>query len=189
VPTSPRKQRANTRKPRTTVGWDGDWYKDDAKKCIHGELVQAGMDRARQQGKRIGRPSVTERDGFSHKYNTLRRCRMKKLFFILTGIILVVVVITTIGCGGNGGGKNIKVQDILEGGYINQEVILRGQLVYEFLFLSNSPLYLDFADETGFITAKCSGQLPESNSRVTINALVKRDSTGSIYLLVESWRY
>jgi hypothetical protein len=61
-------QRADTKKPRTTLGWDGDWYKDDTKKCIHGELVQAGMERARQQGKRIRRPSVAERDGFSQRF-------------------------------------------------------------------------------------------------------------------------
>jgi transposase len=57
-----------TRKPRTTLGWDGDWYRDDVKKCIHGQLVLAGMERAREQGKRIGRPSVTERDGFSQRF-------------------------------------------------------------------------------------------------------------------------
>lgn len=62
------KQHANARKPRTSLSWDGDWYRDDAKKCIHGELVQAGMERARQQGKRIGRPRVTERDGFSQRF-------------------------------------------------------------------------------------------------------------------------
>jgi len=64
-------QRAATRKPRTSLGWDGDWYRDDTKKCIHGELVLAGMERARQQGKRIGRPSVTERDGFSQRFTAV----------------------------------------------------------------------------------------------------------------------
>jgi hypothetical protein len=64
-------QREDTRKPRTTLGLDGDWYKDNAKRCIHGELVQAGMERARQQGKRIGRPSVTERDGFSQRFEAV----------------------------------------------------------------------------------------------------------------------
>lgn len=34
----------------------------------HGQLVLAGMERAREQGKRIGRPSVTERDGFSQRF-------------------------------------------------------------------------------------------------------------------------
>jgi len=64
-------QRAATGKPRSTLGWDGDWYRDDAKRCIHGELVQAGMERAREQGKRIGRPSVTERDGFSQRFEAV----------------------------------------------------------------------------------------------------------------------
>jgi hypothetical protein len=71
IPTPLPEQRAATRKPRTTLGWDGDWYRDDAKRCIHGELVQAGMERARQQGKRIGRPLVTERDGFSQRFTAV----------------------------------------------------------------------------------------------------------------------
>ena len=61
-------EHAATRKPRASLGWDGDWYRDDAKRCIHGELVQAGMERARQQGKRIGRPPVTEQDGFPQRF-------------------------------------------------------------------------------------------------------------------------
>jgi hypothetical protein len=61
-------QHTATRKPRTTLGWDGDWYRDEAKKCIHGELVLAGMERAREHGKRIGRPSATERDGFPQRF-------------------------------------------------------------------------------------------------------------------------
>jgi transposase len=61
-------QRAATRKPRTSLGWDGDWYRDDAKKCIHGQLVQAGMEQAREQGKRIGRPKVTERPLFPQRF-------------------------------------------------------------------------------------------------------------------------
>lgn len=55
-------------KRRAGLGWDGDWYRDDVKKCLHGELVRAGMEQARQQGKRIGRPRVTERDGFSQRF-------------------------------------------------------------------------------------------------------------------------
>ncbi|MSQ35508.1 MAG: recombinase family protein [Dehalococcoidia bacterium] len=34
----------------------------------HRELVRAGMERARQQGKRIGRPRVTERSEFPQRY-------------------------------------------------------------------------------------------------------------------------
>jgi len=37
------------------------WYEDPARKQVHRDLVVAGMERARQQGKRIGRPRVNER--------------------------------------------------------------------------------------------------------------------------------
>ncbi len=33
------------------------------------ERVKAGMDRARRQGKQIGRPKVTERKGFNRRFN------------------------------------------------------------------------------------------------------------------------
>ena len=36
------------------------------------ERVKAGMDRARRQGKRIGRPKVTERKGFSRRFNEVQ---------------------------------------------------------------------------------------------------------------------
>jgi hypothetical protein len=58
-------------KRQTGLGWNGDWYHDDEKKCIHGQLVRAGMEQARQQGKRIGRPSVTERDGFLQRFRAV----------------------------------------------------------------------------------------------------------------------
>ncbi len=35
------------------------------------ERVKAGMDRARRQGKRIGRPSVTERRGFKKRFGAV----------------------------------------------------------------------------------------------------------------------
>ena len=35
---------------------------------MHRDLVRAGMERARQQGKRIGRPSVIEREGFHQRF-------------------------------------------------------------------------------------------------------------------------
>ena len=35
------------------------------------ERVKAGMDRARKQGKRIGRPRVTERPGFSRRFGAV----------------------------------------------------------------------------------------------------------------------
>ncbi len=44
------------------------WYEDSELKRRHRELVVEGMERARQLGKRIGRPSVTERDGFPQRF-------------------------------------------------------------------------------------------------------------------------
>ena len=44
------------------------WYEDSELKRRHRELVKAGMERARKLGKRIGRPSVTERDGFVERF-------------------------------------------------------------------------------------------------------------------------
>ena len=35
------------------------------------ERVKAGMDRARRQGKRIGRPKVTDRRGFKNRYGAI----------------------------------------------------------------------------------------------------------------------
>lgn len=55
-------------KQRTGLGWDGDWYRDESKRSIHGGLVRAGMERARQQGKCIGRPRVTNRPGFAQRF-------------------------------------------------------------------------------------------------------------------------
>ena len=43
------------------------WYEDSAMKHIHRELVKAGMERAREQGKRIGRPRVSERPEFTQR--------------------------------------------------------------------------------------------------------------------------
>jgi len=37
------------------------------------ERVKAGMDRARRQGKRIGRPKVTDRRGFTGRFDDVRR--------------------------------------------------------------------------------------------------------------------
>jgi hypothetical protein len=44
------------------------WYEDSELKRRHKELVKAGMERARKLGKRIGRPSVTDRDGFAGQF-------------------------------------------------------------------------------------------------------------------------
>ena len=44
------------------------WYEDPDRKQVHRDLVRAGMERARQQGKRIGRPRVSERPGFGREF-------------------------------------------------------------------------------------------------------------------------
>ena len=49
------------RQPRTI------FYEDSATLRQHKELIKEGMERARQQGKRIGRPRVTEREGFPQR--------------------------------------------------------------------------------------------------------------------------
>ena len=47
---------------------DSIWYEDPARKQVHRDLVLAGMERARQQGKRIGRPRVSERPEFENQF-------------------------------------------------------------------------------------------------------------------------
>ncbi len=44
------------------------WYEDPVRKRKHTPLVRAGMERVRQDGKRIGRPGVTEREGFAPQF-------------------------------------------------------------------------------------------------------------------------
>ncbi len=44
------------------------WYEDSAMMQAHCELIKAGMERARQQGKHIGRPRVSERPEFSQRF-------------------------------------------------------------------------------------------------------------------------
>ena len=43
-------------------------YEDAARKQVHRDLVVAGMERARHQGKRIGRPSMNERPEFEQRF-------------------------------------------------------------------------------------------------------------------------
>ena len=47
------------------------WYEDPARKQVHRDLVLAGMERARQQGKRIGRPRVSERPEFEPQFTAV----------------------------------------------------------------------------------------------------------------------
>ncbi|HZA24174.1 MAG TPA: hypothetical protein VFA32_16485, partial [Dehalococcoidia bacterium] len=45
------------------------WYEDPARKQLHRDLVLAGMEQARQQGQRIGRPRVRERPEFEQRFS------------------------------------------------------------------------------------------------------------------------
>ena len=47
------------------------WYEDPNRKQVHRDLVVAGMERARQQGKRIGRPKVSERPEFEQLFTAV----------------------------------------------------------------------------------------------------------------------
>jgi len=66
----PQKRKSKSQ-PKSTLGWEGEWYQDEAKKRTHRELVLAGMERARLRGKHIGRPKVTEREGFHQQFEAM----------------------------------------------------------------------------------------------------------------------
>jgi len=61
-------KRAQASKKRIGLGWDGSWYEDEDRKRTHRDLVLAGMEQARLQGKRIGRPKVIEQEGFLQRF-------------------------------------------------------------------------------------------------------------------------
>ena len=55
--------------PRTALTKRGAiWYEDSEMKLIHRQLVKDGMKRARNLGKRIGRPRVIERPDFHQRF-------------------------------------------------------------------------------------------------------------------------
>ena len=56
------------------------WYEDAARKQVHRDLVVAGMERARQQGKRIGRPSMNERPEFEQRFAAVVQRRIGRAF-------------------------------------------------------------------------------------------------------------
>jgi hypothetical protein len=67
----PRKVRERRTRVRVRLGplaGDTIWYEDPARKNKHRELTRAGMERARQAGKRIGVPAVEEREGFAEQF-------------------------------------------------------------------------------------------------------------------------
>jgi transposase len=69
-PPSPkvRKRRKRNRKWIGPLAGDGNWYEDPLRKKMHSELTRAGMERARQAGKRISIPKVEEREGFAGRF-------------------------------------------------------------------------------------------------------------------------
>ena len=62
------KERPSVSAPRGPLAGETIWYQDHARKQVHRDLVVAGMKRARQQGKRVGRPRVSERPGFEQRF-------------------------------------------------------------------------------------------------------------------------
>ncbi len=49
------------------------WYADPEMKHVHSDMVKAGMERARKQGKLIGRPRVTERPEFLDRLADMKK--------------------------------------------------------------------------------------------------------------------
>ncbi|MDO8691721.1 MAG: ISNCY family transposase, partial [Dehalococcoidia bacterium] len=67
----PPEELAVAKKQPAGRGWNGDWYCEESTRCMHRDLVRAGMERARQEGKRIGRPKVTERPEFLQRFTAV----------------------------------------------------------------------------------------------------------------------
>jgi hypothetical protein len=67
-PPKVRKRRKRNRKWIGPLVGDGNWYEDPVRKKMHSELTRAGMERARQAGKRISIPKVEEREGFAERF-------------------------------------------------------------------------------------------------------------------------
>jgi len=67
-PRKVRERRTRTRVRLGPLAGDTIWYEDPVRKNKHRELTRAGMERARQAGKRIGRLAVDEREGFTEQF-------------------------------------------------------------------------------------------------------------------------
>lgn len=65
---APPAQKGRTHGPAVPRGWAAEWYTDPVQKRLHRDLVRAGMEQARQQGKRIGRPRVMDRPDFADHF-------------------------------------------------------------------------------------------------------------------------
>jgi hypothetical protein len=66
-------KRTQVSQKRIGLGWEGSWYEDEDRKRTHRDLVLAGMERARLQGKRIGRPKVIDQEGFLQRFRLVLR--------------------------------------------------------------------------------------------------------------------
>ena len=79
-PKSPRVRKYRKRK-RVWIGPlenDRFWWKDPVKKIKHSELTKAGLERARQAGKRVTTLKVEEREGFAEKFAPVLELLKKK---------------------------------------------------------------------------------------------------------------
>ncbi len=61
--------RTRAPKPAGPLSGDTVWYEDPQRKQMHSKLVREGMERAREKGKRIGRPRVSDDPGFQKNFN------------------------------------------------------------------------------------------------------------------------
>ena len=68
LPRKVRERRTRTRVRLGPLAGDTIWYEDPLRKNKHRELTRAGMERARQAGKRIGGLAVEEREGFAEQF-------------------------------------------------------------------------------------------------------------------------
>jgi hypothetical protein len=64
-------KRAMAVKKHVSLDWEGSWYENEDRKRTHRDLVLAGMERARLEGKHIGRPRVTGREGFTARFGEM----------------------------------------------------------------------------------------------------------------------
>ncbi len=61
-------ERPRVPKPAGPLAGGTLWYEDPDRKQMHSKLVREGMERARRDGKRIGRPKVSDKPGFGENF-------------------------------------------------------------------------------------------------------------------------
>jgi len=80
-PPKPPRVRIYRKRKRVWIGPlenDRFWWKDPVKKIKHSELTRAGLERARQAGKRVTTLKVEEREGFAEKFAPVLELLEKK---------------------------------------------------------------------------------------------------------------